>query len=476
MECGTNQNMARAHSQFDSTATRTRAGAARRFATTIASLVCVGAVTVSVGNTAGIAAAESAGHETGSVTTGSIADGQASLGTQAPPGLSWPAPTPSETPPSWVASTLPTPITDDPFFAQPTEIDELPAGTIIRTRGVELPDLTFPPTETTQVMVRSNDSHDRPIASTATVIVPAQPWGGPGTRPTLVINRAINGLGAKCAPSYKMVHEPGGLDLPPLTALSLWRGYAVLLPDHEGPQMAYGAGILAGHIVLDSVRGLRQLAGFSESKVVLTGYSGGAIATGWAAQLAPSYAPELDLAGVAAGGTPADLSTLRTTMDGTLGSGLYTAAAVGLTREYPELLTNVNEAGKIALQSEVRNICDMTGMAIGAAMLPISTYTFPNVQDTPLVKRVLDQNKMGGAAPTAPVLLYQGSSKAFLGDEFIPEEQAEALSRQWCSLGANVRYEEVVGEHMSAAIVAMPMLLDWIAARFADEPPAGNCL
>lgn len=38
--------------------------------------------------------------------------------------------------------------------------------------------------------------------------------------------------------------------------------------------------------------------------------SSGAIAVGWAAALADSYAPELNLVGAAHGGTPADLKAL----------------------------------------------------------------------------------------------------------------------------------------------------------------------
>ena len=39
------------------------------------------------------------------------------------------------------------------------------------------------------------------------------------------------------------------------------------------------------------------------------GISGGATATGWAAQLQASYAPELHVAGFVIGGTPADMLT-----------------------------------------------------------------------------------------------------------------------------------------------------------------------
>ena len=107
---------------------------------------------------------------------------------------------------------------------------------------------------------------------------------------------------------------------------------------------------MAAHAVLDSVRGTlvspeAQLDG-AATKVAMMGYSGGAIATGWAAQLQPDYAPEINLVGVASGGTPADLEAAESSMDGTLdGGGLFVGAAIGVTREYPELPSLLNAKG-----------------------------------------------------------------------------------------------------------------------------------
>jgi hypothetical protein len=94
----------------------------------------------------------------------------------------------------------------------------------------------------------------------------------------------------------------------------------VLVTDYQGPDDAYGAGRMAGHAVLDGIRaaerlGSTGLAG-SATPVGMWGYSGGGLATGWAAELQPSYAPELQVRGVASGGTPADLKAAAATIDG----------------------------------------------------------------------------------------------------------------------------------------------------------------
>jgi hypothetical protein len=75
---------------------------------------------------------------------------------------------------------------------------------------------------------------------------------------------------------------------------------------------------------LDSVRATKAFATLglaSNVKVGMWGYSGGAIAQGWAAALQPSYAPDLNVVGIAHGGTPANLTATVEFLDGKLFSG-----------------------------------------------------------------------------------------------------------------------------------------------------------
>ena len=66
-----------------------------------------------------------------------------------------------------------------------------------------------------------------------------------------------------------------------------------------------------GYNTLDSLRAALSSPApglTSATKIGLAGYSGGAIATEWAAQLAPTYAPEIDsdIVGAAMGGVLVD--------------------------------------------------------------------------------------------------------------------------------------------------------------------------
>ncbi|MEV6899429.1 lipase family protein [Amycolatopsis sp. NPDC051372] len=101
----------------------------------------------------------------------------------------------------------------------------------------------------------------------------------------------------------------------------------------------------------------RHLSGPS-TPTGLIGYSGGALASEWANELQPRYAPELKFAGVAAGGVPADLDYIARRIDGGPFAGIYVGAAVGLARAYPGIDTDtlLNARGKQAF-AEVGGQC-----------------------------------------------------------------------------------------------------------------------
>jgi hypothetical protein len=62
------------------------------------------------------------------------------------------------------------------------------------------------------------------------------------------------------------------------------RGYIVVVPDYEGQRDSFGCGVVSGKATLDAIRAALAFKGFQlaprkEIKVVIWGYSGGAIAS-----------------------------------------------------------------------------------------------------------------------------------------------------------------------------------------------------
>ena len=125
-----------------------------------------------------------------------------------------------------------------------------------------------------------------------------------------------------------------------LIAPALLAGEAVVVPDTEGENADFSAGPEYGYNTLDSLRAALSspATGLSgASKIGLIGYSGGAIATEWAAELAPTYAPEVNsrIVGAAFGGTLVDPAhNLRYVEGSTTWAGVIGMALIGVGRAF----------------------------------------------------------------------------------------------------------------------------------------------
>lgn len=372
-------------------------------------------------------------------------------------------PTSAEQAPATVAQSIPEPA-DDPFYEPADGFEAKQPGDVLKQREVTVTGM-----KATQLQLRSTDAKDRPITVVSTLIVPPGPAPA-GKRPLLSYQPATDSLGDQCNPSYTL-RTNSEKELP-LLSLGLAQGWAVVVTDYQGPRNAYGPGRLEGHAVLDGVRAVKSLeeAGLADSPVGLWGYSGGGLATGWAAELQPTYAPELELTAVAAGGTPADLGAAAKVMDGSLSSGLALGAIIGLTREYPELESLMNDAGR-KLKEEAGDMC-VSELATTYPFKKINSYTTSkDPLNEPVAKQVLALNTMGSDAPEAPVYLYHSRF-----DQLIPHASAAKVAKQWCAQGTKVTfYTDYLSEHVVLAVSGAPAAVGYLGARFKGVNVPSTC-
>lgn len=125
-----------------------------------------------------------------------------------------------------------------------------------------------------------------------------------------------------------------------LVAAALAEGWAVSVPDHEGTTGMWGAPYEPGYHVLDGIRAAvnhapLQLA--ADAPVGLWGYSGGGLASAWAAEVQDSYAPELNVVGAVLGSPVGDLGHAFRRLNGSVYSGLPAMVVAALTHIYPDL-------------------------------------------------------------------------------------------------------------------------------------------
>lgn len=364
----------------------------------------------------------------------------------------------------------------DPFYAAPADLGEHRPGDVLDVRALP-PAPFFPGATATLVKFRSTDSHGGPIAATTTVITPLfhQP-----DAPLLSYQHFINALGTGCAVSHMLYSgDPNLQTTAAILNAVLQRGWSIALPDHLGPQFAFGAGRLGGHIVLDGVRAVKQLPDLAvqHSSVALAGYSGGGLATAWAAALQPSYASELQFTGAAIGGAPMNLVEMAEELgfNSHPAFGLAMAAAIGLEREYPDQLPTssyLNSRG-LELRGAMANSCTNEILAAGANSGAGEVVTTTSFVDSRAARSVVEENSLEfyPGVPEIPMLEWHSPS-----DPLVPIDAIHDTNHRWCNAGVRLQTMEVpVPEHLSAALMGAPEVMQWLEGRMRGEPAPVTC-
>lgn len=382
---------------------------------------------------------------------------------------------------------LPQPASSDPFYNPPAGFESEPPGTILRQRTgtVAFFGLIPDPVEAYQLLYRTTAINGSAIATVTTVFKPLLP------QPDRFISfhTAYDSASTLCDPSYNYQLGAPQTDLINSAELLIIQaylslGYIVASPDYEGPDAAFSAGRLEGMGVLDGMRAVASFPslGFSKNPMIVgAGYSGGSIATGWAASLQPTYAPELDMKGWVQGGTPANLTGTLLNINNTPFSGFLPAAIAGLTM--PSTYgAQVNPLLNRILTPNGRSTLDFAKSHCFTDNLlkyPDWSLFSTDVQSlgsrllyNPAVHPVVLQNTMGiktQETPTAPVFMYHASQ-----DEVIPYANASTLFNSWCSNGASVNFTTFAnGGHVTTEVVGLPDAVEFVQAAFAETTASG---
>lgn len=332
------------------------------------------------------------------------------------------------------------------------------------------------------VMYRSTDSLGAQNAVTGTVLVPTSGWGGLGDRPVVSYATGTHGLQQGCAPSLQL---EAGTDYEAENIKAVINaGYAVLITDYAGYTTGdvptYLAGESQAHAALDILRAASQVPGTDineDDPFAIWGYSQGGQTATWAAELAESYLPDLNLKGVAAGGVPADFPLTADYLNGSTGASFLLGAVIGLAEQYPDNLDLdelTNDAGKDAIERG-KNECVFEAL-FDFMNDSIQQYTANGetldemLEDEAIYEAVAGQN-LGDGKPSVPMYQYHGQA-----DEFIPISQHTDLKSAYCSKFANVTFDIYPSEHIVTQFQAAPQVLDWLDDRFSGYPAFNGCL
>lgn len=349
------------------------------------------------------------------------------------------------------------------FYQQPVGADVGAPGTLVKSEPlVGAPFLS----RAWRIMYRSTDLRGAPIVVTGVVVTPLG-IAPPAGRTVLAWGHPTTGTAASCAPSRSFDPFIGIEGL----RMMLTRGYTVVAPDFAGMGTAgpnsYLVGDTAAHTELDAVRAAQHIPGAQAGKrVIMWGHSQGGQAVLFAAQDAPTYAPELKILAVAAAAPAANLTVLvgahLNDISGvTIGSYAFPAFASVYGPSTPGAnLGGILTTGAIHNLPEMNRLCLLPNLTqLHAIGTPLIGHFF--VSDPTTTKpwaQLLAENSAGRTAIAAPVFIAQGTS-----DKLVPPASTANFVKHERQLGMNVAYNPVpLASHGTIAYLTLPALNAWL--------------
>ena len=193
--------------------------------------------------------------------------------------------------------------------------------------------------------------------------------------------------------------------------------------------------------------------------------------------IAKSYAPELQLLGVAAAAPATDLATLMTDdLDTSGGRNLTAMTLWSWARVYgapiedvvaPAAMPTIN----LLAQQCIEGAFDILIREKISGPLEHSFLTVKNPATVEPWRSLLERNTAGELPPELPVFLAQGTD-----DRLVRPEVTEEYMRRLCRAGSSVRMLLMPNvSHGFAGYDSADAAIGWIGDRFAGASADNNC-
>ncbi|MBB3771404.1 alpha-beta hydrolase superfamily lysophospholipase [Angulomicrobium tetraedrale] len=347
-----------------------------------------------------------------------------------------------------------------------------PPGTLLKAEPVPAPPGAA---AAYRIVYRSRGLANEAIAVSGVVALPA---AGMGARPVIAWGHGTTGVATDCAPSLAPARDFS--EIAGLQAL-LAKGYIVAATDYqglgEGGQHPYLAGPSEAHSMIDAARAARRLPGArAGTRFAAWGFSQGGHAALFTGALARRYAPELQLAGVAAVSAPTDLDRLlRADIHSTAGEVLTSYAAWSWSRSYRLPIRQIIKSKAITDVQRVASTCNLD--LADDLTLGLDAAGF---QGTGLLKHGADRRPdwnhliTGNSVPPpgdAPVFIAQG-----VMDQIVQPGPTRAYVNRLCRAGLKVDYVEIPwASHGAAETAGTTAAVAWLSARLSGQPSTSTC-
>ena len=361
-----------------------------------------------------------------------------------------------------------------PFYhASAQEIAGQP-GTLIRSEP-----MTFAPAgaQAYRVLYRSTGMDGEPIAVSGVIVVPPGPVPA-GGRPIVAWAHPTTGVVPHCAPSLAIFvfQQMAGL------RQLIEQGAVVAATDYPGlgtpGPHPYLVGDSEARAVIDSVRAARNLPGVGGgNNFAVWGHSQGGQASLYTGLIAKTYAPELNLVGVAAAAPATSLVTLMGDDFKTSGGKNLTAMTLwSWSRVYRAPVQKVVEPEAMPTVDRLANECiesifDIMARRRTEKPLEENFLSVPNIATVEPWHSLAAHNTPGVLPASIPLFLAQGTT-----DDIVRPDVTRAYMQRQCKAGGKVTMMWVQGVgHGLVARDSADTAVAWMMDRFAGRPAPSDC-
>jgi uncharacterized membrane protein HdeD (DUF308 family)/alpha-beta hydrolase superfamily lysophospholipase len=372
----------------------------------------------------------------------------------------------------WIIRGSPSP---DPFYSRPRDVPARP-GVLLRsepfTRGIPSTARAW------RILYTTTRADGVPALASGIVVVSKTMPAGP--RPAIAWAHGTTGFVSKCAPSLLAK----GLEAGALPALEqvIARGWALVATDYVGLGPSgvhpYLIGEPEARSVLDAVRSAAQLDGIQlEKRTVVWGHSQGGGAALWVGIVAPRYAPDVNVVGIAAlspaSEIPAIFDAVRDTPVGKI-MGAYVVSAYAAN--YPDVHFDdyiAPEARLLARRTAARALSGPEALVSILTSLGKESFYSRSPASGALGMRLAEN--VPAERITAPLMIAQG-----LADQLVLSDLQARYVARLCASGQSLEYRTYAGfDHVGIVLdVASPLAADlvaWTQDRFDGKPIATGC-
>ncbi len=377
----------------------------------------------------------------------------------------------TEAPAAEAPGLLPAP-TGDAFYVPPDPLPEGALGDVIWSEPIEGPEGT----SAWRILYLSETAAGEPVAVSGLLYAP-DPLPTEDPAPILAVAHGTTGLADDCAPSRLLETEENSIEVTSMPT-EITSRYVVVATDYEGlgtPGVhPYAVGLSEGRNVLDSIRAAQRFPGVgtsAESPSVAWGHSQGGGAALLTAELAPTYAPDVNLAGVAAGAPASELRLLASALRESPFFGYIFMAGAGLQAAYPDLdLGTVFTPEGLAAVEQAAGECGGETVDAFAGQDP-DLFLKADPGATEPFASILEENSPGVRSTTVPIFLYHGED-----DEQIPVIASQLVLDRYCANGTTAYRQTWPGaDHSGVVPLALPDIEQYLSDRLAGEPAPTSC-